>query len=102
MKPPISFGADAVRDKQAKNLHAVQVAKPQDVISMAVRGQYGQGVAGEERLPAYRTEPMVSPASNTETYAPLRLQNRNLPRAGGAVLFPPRKALPGRGPEIPI
>jgi len=76
MEPPISFDADAVRDKQAEILHAVQVAKPQDVISMAVRGQYGQGVAGEERLPAYRTEPMVSPASNTETYAALRLRNR--------------------------
>src|SRR5208282_3261188 len=74
MEPPISFDADAVRDKQAEILHAVQVAKSEDVKSMSVRGQYGQGTAGAERLPAYRTEPMVSSASNTETYAALRLE----------------------------
>src|SRR5258708_26566641 len=94
MEPPISFDADAVRDKQAEILHAVQVPKPEDVMSMAVRGQYGQGATGAERLPAYRTEPMVSAASNTETYAALRLQIDNWRWARGPFFLPTGKRPP--------
>src|SRR5258707_10760006 len=59
IEPPISFDADAVRDKQAEMLYAVQVPKPEDVMSMAVRGQYGQGAKGAERLAGIRTGPLV-------------------------------------------
>jgi len=69
---------------------------------MAVRGQYGQGVAGEERLPAYRTEPMVSPASNTETYAALRLEIDNWRWAGVPFYLRTGKRLPRRVTEIAI
>ena len=77
MEPPISFDADAVRDKQAEILHAVQVPGAEDVKNMAVRGQYGEGMEGSERLAAYRSEPKVSPTSNTETFAALRLEIDN-------------------------
>ena len=43
MEPPISFEADAVRDKQAEILHALQALTPEDVLQNAVRGQYGEG-----------------------------------------------------------
>ena len=43
MEPPISFQADAVRDEQAKMLHAIQPITPEDVLTRAVRGQYGEG-----------------------------------------------------------
>jgi glucose-6-phosphate 1-dehydrogenase len=102
MEPPISFDADAVRDKQAEILHAVQVPKPEEVLGMAVRGQYGQGTAGAERLPAYRTEPMVSPASNTETYAALRLEIDNWRWAGVPFYLRTGKRLPRRLTEIAI
>jgi len=102
MEPPISFEADAVRDKQAEILHAVKVPKPEDVISMAVRGQYGQGTDGAERLPAYRTEPMVSTASNTETYAALRLEIDNWRWAGVPFYLRTGKRLPRRVTEIAI
>ncbi len=102
MEPPISFDADAVRDKQAEILHAVQVPKPEDVMSMAVRGQYGQGMAGAEPLPAYRTEPMVSAASNTETYAALRLEIDNWRWAGVPFYLRTGKRLPRRMTEIAI
>jgi glucose-6-phosphate 1-dehydrogenase len=102
MEPPISFDADAVRDKQAEILHAVQVPKPEDVMSVAVRGQYGQGAAGAERLPAYRTEPMVSPASNTETYAALRLEIDNWRWAGVPFYLRTGKRLSRRMTEIAI
>ena len=47
MEPPISFQADAVRDEQAKILHAVQPLISEDVLTRTVRGQYGEGeIAG--------------------------------------------------------
>ena len=46
MEPPISFRADAVRDEQAKILHAIQPMSSEDVLTRTVRGQYGEGVVG--------------------------------------------------------
>ena len=43
MEPPISFDANAVRDEQAKILHAIQPLSDQEVLNRAVRGQYGPG-----------------------------------------------------------
>lgn len=102
MEPPISFDADAVRDKQAEILHAIQVPTPEEVITTAVRGQYGEGTAGQERLPAYRNEPKVSPASNTDTYAALKLQIDNWRWSGVPFYLRTGKRLPQRATEIAI
>ncbi|HOK45291.1 MAG TPA: glucose-6-phosphate dehydrogenase, partial [Bryobacteraceae bacterium] len=68
MEPPISFEADAVRDEQSKILNAIQVFQPEEVLTRAVRGQYGEGqIEGIGRVPAYRSEPDVAPDSRTET-----------------------------------
>ena len=48
MEPPVSFHADAVRDEQAKALHAMQIPSPEEVLTMTVRGQYGEGQIGDE------------------------------------------------------
>jgi glucose-6-phosphate 1-dehydrogenase len=77
MEPPISFHADAVRDEQAKALHAIQIPSPEEVLSMTVRGQYGEGHVGDEHLGAYRSEPNVAPDSTTETFAGLKLRIDN-------------------------
>lgn len=73
MEPPISFRADAVRDEQAKVLHAVQPFTPEEVLRRTVRGQYGRGVVDGERRPAYREEEGVPPDSNTETFVALKM-----------------------------
>src|SRR5579862_5231 len=73
MAPPYSFEADAIRDEKAKVLHAIAPIKPEEVLQNAVRGQYGAGTMGGKPAPAYRTEPQVSPESNTETYAAMKL-----------------------------
>jgi glucose-6-phosphate 1-dehydrogenase len=73
MEAPISFQADAVRNEQAKVLHAVQALDSEDVLQRTVRGQYGEGMMGGQRVPGYRTEPGVSPESRTETFAALKL-----------------------------
>jgi len=73
MEPPVSFEADAVRDEQAKILHAIQPFTPEEVIHHAVRGQYGDGEIDGKKVPAYRDEDKVAPHSNTDTYAALKL-----------------------------
>jgi len=102
MEPPISFDADAVRDKQAEILHAVQVPNPEDMVTTAVRGQYGEGFEGKDPSAAYRNEAMVSPTSNTETYVALKLQIDNWRWAGVPFYLRTGKRLPRRTTEIAI
>jgi len=73
MEPPISFEADAVRDKQAEILHAVQPPMPESVLRNMIRGQYDDGVVSGEKVDGYREEPQVAPDSHTETFVALRL-----------------------------
>jgi glucose-6-phosphate 1-dehydrogenase len=73
MEPPISFEADAVRDKQAEILHAVTPPPPETILQTMVRGQYGAGSFDGEILPGYREEPQVAPDSHTETFVALKL-----------------------------
>jgi len=73
MEPPISFQADAVRDEQAKILHAIQPLSAEDVLSRTVRGQYGSGVVDAERVPGYREEDGVPHDSRTETFVAMKL-----------------------------
>ena len=74
MEPPVSFDADAVRDEQSKVLHAVQPLMPEDVLTRAVRGQYGEGTIEGQRVVGYRNEQFVDPHSNVETFVALKLQ----------------------------
>jgi len=73
MEPPVSFEADAVRDEQAKILQAIQPFTPEGVLHETVRGQYGAGEINDKKVVAYRSEENVAPASNTETFAALKL-----------------------------
>ncbi len=73
MEPPISFEADAVRDKQAEILHAVTPPPPETILQAMVRGQYGEGNVNGEKLASYRDEPQVAPDSHTETFVALKL-----------------------------
>jgi glucose-6-phosphate 1-dehydrogenase len=77
MEPPVSFDADAVRDEQTKVLRAIQPMSEEEVLTRAVRGQYGAGSAGGEDLPDYRREPGVDPRSPTETFVAMKLEIDN-------------------------
>jgi glucose-6-phosphate 1-dehydrogenase len=77
MEPPISFDANRVRDEKLKVLEAIVPPAVDEVQSMAVRAQYGPGVAGGKPVPGYREEEGVPPDSRTETYAALRLHVSN-------------------------
>ncbi len=73
MEPPVSFRADAVRDEQAKILHAIQPLSSEEVLTRTARGQYGSGVENAHRVPGYREEPDVPPDSRTETFVAMKL-----------------------------
>jgi len=83
IEPPISFAADAVRDEKAKVLHAVKPMTSEEVLTCAVRGQYGEGLMPDgQRARAYRAEPRVAPDSAIETYAAVKLLIDNWRWAG--------------------
>jgi len=102
MEPPISFAPDAVRDEQAKILRAVQVPDPEEVITTAVRGQYGEGEIAGRSVPGYREEPNVSPGSCTETFVALKLKIDNWRWADVPFYLRTGKRLAQRDTEISI
>ena len=102
MESPVSFQADAVRDEQAKVLHAVQLLDSEMVLHDSVRGQYGEGEIGNERVRSYRAEPGVSPESRTETFVALKLNIDNWRWVGVPFYLRTGKRLSQRHTEITI
>jgi glucose-6-phosphate 1-dehydrogenase len=102
MEPPISFEANAVRDEQAKILHAIQPFTDEDVLTKTVRGQYGEGIMNGERVPAYRSEEGVPPDSRTETYVAMRLLIDNWRWAGVPFYLRTAKRMPSRSTHVVI
>jgi len=102
MEPPVSFDADVVRDEQAKILKAIPPMTPEEVLSRTVRGQYGEGSAGETKLLPYRSELDVSPTSKTETYVALKLFVDNWRWADVPFYIRTGKHMPKRVTEISI
>jgi glucose-6-phosphate 1-dehydrogenase len=102
MEPPISFDSQAVRDEKAKVLHAVQPLSPEDVLTRAVRGQYGPGTLSDKPVPGYRSEAQVNPLSTTETFVAMELHIDNWRWAGVPFYLRTGKRLAQRVTEITI
>ena len=102
MEPPVSFAADAVRDEQAKVLHAIPPFSPEEVLNCTVRGQYGEGMVNGKHVPAYRSEPHVAPTSTTETFVALKLSLDNWRWADVPFYLRTGKCLPARATEIAL
>jgi glucose-6-phosphate 1-dehydrogenase len=102
MEPPVSLEAEAVRDEKVKLLKSIRVWSPAQVPANVVRGQYIAGkIEGTDR-PAYRSEPKVNPASNTETYVALRLLIDNWRWSGVPFYLRTGKNLPVSASEVRI
>jgi glucose-6-phosphate 1-dehydrogenase len=102
MEPPISFDADAVRDEQVKVLRAMKPLSDENVLTHAVRGQYGAGAVGDRKLANYRAEKDVAPQSNTETFAALKLAIDNWRWTGVPFYLRVGKAMKKRVTEITV
>jgi glucose-6-phosphate 1-dehydrogenase len=102
MEPPVSFEADAVRQKHAEVLQAIQPWLPEEVLQNVVRGQYGEGSDGQQALPGYRSEPSVGPNSATETFVAMKLSIDNWRWAGVPFYLRTGKRLAKHATEIAI
>ena len=102
MEPPIAFDADAVRDEKLKVLKALRTIPPAEIDLQVVRAQYAPGSIAGRDVPAYRTEPDVSPTSTTETFVALKLFIDSWRWAGVPFYLRSGKRLPKRVTEIAI
>jgi glucose-6-phosphate 1-dehydrogenase len=102
MEPPISFEADAVRNKKAEVIEAIRPLSAAEALQDAVRGQYVAGTVLGKPVQAYRNEPDVAPNSNTETYIACKLQIDNWRWAGVPFYLRTGKYLKSRATEIAI
>jgi glucose-6-phosphate 1-dehydrogenase len=102
MEPPISFDAEAVRDKKAEVIQAIRPVTPRRALRDAVRGQYGAGTVLGKPAQAYRQEPDVASDSATETYIAWKLQIDNWRWAGVPFYLRTGKYLKRRWTEIAI
>ncbi len=72
MEPPLSFDADAIRDKKTEVFKSLRrFYGAEDVLAVTARGQYGQSLDGH--VPGYRNEPLVDPQSPVPTFVALKV-----------------------------
>ena len=102
MEPPANFDADALRDEKVKVLRAVAPLTTAQVRSDVIRGQYGPGWVSGKPVVAYRGEPHVDPASETETFIAARLMIDDWRWSGIPFYLRMGKRLPKRATEIAI
>lgn len=73
MEIPGAFDADAIRNEKVKVLRAIAPITPDDVVF----SQYARGQIDGHEVPGYRQEPEVSPDSQIETFAAMKLEIEN-------------------------
>ena len=73
MEAPVSFEANEIRNKKADVVNAIRKIKKEEVSQYAVRGQYSSGWMKGKEVKGYRQEKNVDPASNTDTFAAVKL-----------------------------
>ncbi len=86
MEPPTSFNAEAIRDEKVKVLASIKEFTSGSVARNVVLGQYAEGEAGGRKIAGYRQERRVSPDSQTETFAALKIELDN-PRWKGVPFY---------------
>jgi len=100
MEAPTRFDADTIRDEKVKLLGSCRHYEPGEVPDYAVRGQYGAGWVGGEKVPAYLDEDGVAEGSRTETYVAMRVEIDNWRWGGTPFYVRTGKRLPRRMTEI--
>jgi glucose-6-phosphate 1-dehydrogenase len=102
MEPPASFDAESIRDEKVKLLKSIRQFKMDEIDKYVVRGQYIEGVVDNKKVPAYRSEDMVSDGSKTETFAAAKIFIDNWRWKDVPFYLRTGKRLSGKDTEIAI
>jgi glucose-6-phosphate 1-dehydrogenase len=100
MEPPTSLEGEAIRNEKVKLLRSIRQTTPEEALMNSVRGQYGEGMVGGKKVPAYRQEPNVNPNSTVETFAAIKLMVENWRWAGVPFYLRSGKRMPRRTTQI--
>ncbi|CAN5815936.1 glucose-6-phosphate dehydrogenase [soil metagenome] len=98
MEPPALFDAESIRNEKVKLLRSVRPIDPAET----VKGRYGSGVVDGRAVPGYLEEAGVEPASQTETFAAMKVSIDNWRWAGVPVYLRTGKRMPGRATTITV
>lgn len=82
MEPPLTFDADAVRDKKIEVWRSIRPMDRDTISRQVVRGQYRAGAIDGEAAAGYRDEAGIGRDSTTETFVALHLNIDNWRWAG--------------------
>jgi glucose-6-phosphate 1-dehydrogenase len=102
MEAPASFEAAALHDEKVKVLRSLHPFAVEEVVRRVVRGQYGSGSVGGEKVRGYLEEPGVPSSSQTDTYIALKLNIENWRWSGVPFYIRTGKRLPKRVTEVSI
>jgi glucose-6-phosphate 1-dehydrogenase len=102
MEPPVSLGADAVRNEKLKVLQALPDWSPAEVFHNVVRAQYTAGSIEGKEIPGYLQEKGVKPDSTTSPFVAMRLTLNTWRWSGVPFFLRTGKRLPKRATEIAI
>ena len=102
MEPPAVWDGEVLRDHKVELLRAVRSIVPDDVVTSAIRGQYGEGTINNSSVVAYRAEENIAPTSTTETYAAVKLFVDNWRWQGVPFVLRSGKHLAGGVTEIAL
>jgi glucose-6-phosphate 1-dehydrogenase len=102
MEPPVNLDTGSVRDEKLKVLRSLIPIDEDFVRNNIVRGQYGIGHTESGDFKAYRQEAKVSPESDVETFAAMKIFIENFRWAGVPFFIRTGKRLKNKDTEIVI
>ena len=100
MEAPLSFEAEAVRDRKVEVFRALRPMSEKDVLRQTLRGQYGRNYRDE--IAGYREERGVEPQSQVPTYLAMKVFIDNWRWQGVPFYIRTGKRLRQQGTEVVI
>ncbi len=102
MEPPVSMGADDLRDEKVKVLKSLRPIPDGRFDEFVVRGQYTKGAVSGRTQIGYQDEAGVTKGSRRETYVALKLFIDNWRWAGVPFYLRSAKAMPKKVTEVAL
>ena len=102
MEPPVSFGAEPVRDEKVKVFNSVKPFPLDRLSDTVVIGQYGRGEINQNPVPGYREEKGILEKSVTPTFAAMKVLIDNWRWNGVPFYLRSGKRLSSRKTEISV